>query len=311
MRGSEGQSRIRFGLLVLVAAGLLWGTIGIASRLVFERTELDALEVSWLRTLFAAPACLLIGLRLLGRRLFAVRLRDVAWIAGLAVTIYAFQALYLVGVREIGVTVATLICLCSIPVLVATASIVLFGERPSRPVIVALLGAVAGTGFLTLGTGEVGGEGSLLIGILASLASAAGATVYTLGSRSFVRRYSPITALALGFPMTLVIFAPVMRGGHITADIPVSAWLLLLYLGVGTQGLAYLLFQQGLRTESATVASIVTLLEPVVAAILAWLIFAERLGGMSLIGAGLLIAGLMVLSFSPRPPAIEATVRSD
>jgi drug/metabolite transporter, DME family len=80
---------------------------------------------------------------------------------------------------------------------------------------------------------------------------------------------------------------------------------LLIYLGVGTQGLAYLFFQQGLRTESATVASIVTLLEPVLAAVLAWAIFDEQLGALGVAGAGLLIAGLMVLTFAPRPGSIE------
>ena len=33
--------------------------------------------------------------------------------------------------------------------------------------------------------------------------------------------------LALGFPITLVLFSPVMRGGHVSAGIPASAWLLL------------------------------------------------------------------------------------
>ena len=57
----------------------------------------------------------------------------------------------------------------------------------------------------------------------------------------------------------------------------------------------------GLETESATVASIVTLLEPVLAAILAWILFGERLGALGFAGAGMLIAGLMLLSFGPRP----------
>jgi DME family drug/metabolite transporter len=117
--------------------------------------------------------------------------------------------------------------------------------------------------------------------------------------------------LALGFPITLVLFAPVMRGGHVSAGIPASAWLLLIYLGVGTQGIAYLFYQWGLKTESATVASIVTLLEPVLAALLAWMIFDERLGLLGLLGALLLIAGLMLLSFSPRPATINAEGRAD
>jgi DME family drug/metabolite transporter len=53
------------------------------------------------------------------------------------------------------------------------------------------------------------------------------------------------------------------------------------------------------------------LLEPVVASMLAWLIFDERLGALGLIGAGLLIAGLMVLTLASQPAVIETTARSD
>lgn len=305
------QGGVRTGFVLLVATGLIWGTIGVVGRMIFDRTELDALEVSWLRTLFAAPACLLIGLTMLGRRLFQVARRDLRIMGFLACSIYAFQFLYLIGVDEIGVSVATLISLCSIPVMVALASAVLFGDRPSPVVIVALIGAVGGTAVLTIGQGGAGGKGILGLGIAVSLLSAVGATIYTLGSRAIVQRYHPITALALGFPITLVVFAPVMRGGHVNADIPWSVWALLIYLGVGTQGIAYLFFQWGLRTESATVASIVTLLEPVLAAILAWLLFDERLGLFGFVGAGMLIAGLMLLSLSPQPTSMRAEGRAE
>lgn len=310
MGAGRRRIRLRTGFVLLIATGLIWGTIGVVGRMIFDRTELDALEVSWLRTLFAAPACLLFGLIMIGRRLFRVSPRDLLAMGFLACSIYAFQFLYLMGVDAIGVTIATLICLCSIPVLVALASVALFGDRPSGAVIAALIGAVGGTALLTLGQGGAGGSGNLGLGIVVSLFSAVGATIYTLGSRSIVQRYHPITALALGFPITLVVFAPVMRGGHVTADIPWSAWALLIYLGVGTQGVAYLFFQWGLRTESATVASIVTLLEPMLAAVLAWLLFDERLGPLGFVGAGMLIAGLMLLSLSPRPITARTEVRA-
>ena len=311
MRSARRQTRFRTGFLLLAATGLIWGTIGVVGRMIFDRTELDALEVSWLRTLFAAPTCLLFGLTMLGRRLFQVTARDLAIMGFLACSIYAFQFLYLIGVDEIGVSVATLICLCSIPLMVALASIVLFGERPSRSVIVALVAAVGGTALLTIGQGGAGGKGNLELGITVSLLSAVGATIYTLGSRAIVQRYHPITALALGFPITLVVFAPVMRGVQLDANIPWSAWLLLIYLGVGTQGIAYLFFQWGLQTESATVASIVTLLEPVLAAALAWVLFDERLGLFGLVGAGMLIAGLVLLSVSPQPVGGSGTSRAE
>jgi drug/metabolite transporter, DME family len=310
-RGSPFRQRT--GLLLLILTGVIWGTIGITGRLVFDRTQLDALEVSWMRTLFAAPFCFLVGLRILGRRLFAVTGRGLLAIIGLAATNFAFQFTYLIGVDEIGVSVATLICLCSIPVIVAIVSIVAFGDRPSNAVIVALAGAVIGTGLLTIGQGGSQGNGNLALGIGASLGSAVGAAAYTLGSRALVQRYHPIMPLSLGLPFTLLIFAPVMRGGHVGPGIPVSGWALLVYLGVGTQGIAYLAFQWGLRTETATVASIVTLIEPVLAAFLAWIMFGEQLGLLGIFGAGMLIAGLVLLTMGPHPvrvrndPIVEKT----
>lgn len=283
---------------MLIGTGLLWGTIGVAGRGVLDRTSLDPLQISWLRTLFATPATVLIGYRLLGPALLRIGRRDVVLMGALAVVNFSFQFLYLIGVREIGVSVATLICLSSIPVLVALASVLFFGDRLSRAVWIALAAAVAGTALLSVGQGGEAGDGAVIIGIVTSFLSAIGAAIYTLGSRSVVQRHHPISALAVGFPIALVLFAPVMLGSDL-GGIPVFAWLLLAYLGVGTQSIAYLLFQWGLRTESATVASIVTLIEPVLAAVLAWMLFDERLGALGLAGAGMLIAGLLLLSFSP------------
>ncbi|HRA48085.1 MAG TPA: EamA family transporter [Thermomicrobiales bacterium] len=301
--------RMRPGLVYLIGAGLLWGTIGICGRMIFERSALDPFEISWLRTLFAMPVCLGLGLHQAGRRLFHVPRRDFAIIAILALTIFAYQALYLVGVREVGVSIATLICLCSIPIMVSLYSVVVQGERLSRAVTIALIGAVGGTALLTLGEGGSAGHGTLLLGIGAALLSALLASMFNISSQLFVQRYPPITALALGFPITLIVFSPVMRGGHLDAGLPLSVWALLLYLGVGTQGVAYFLFQWGMQSESATIASIVSLLEPVVASMLAWVIFEEKLGTLGLVGAGMLVAGLVVLTMSPpgsRAPVFAA-----
>src|SRR5829696_8869519 len=132
------------GFLLLIVTGLIWGTIGVCGRLVFDRTDLDAVEVTWVRTLFAAPFFLAVGLRTVGRALFKVPTGDFISIVLLSATIFLYQFLYLLGVDAIGVTVATLISLCATPVLVALASIALFGEQPSPAVVAALIGAVGG-----------------------------------------------------------------------------------------------------------------------------------------------------------------------
>ena len=62
---------------------------------------------------------------------------------------------------------------------------------------------------------------------------------------------------------------------------------------------AYWLFQSALKDVPASTASIVTLLEPLVASVLAWIMFSERLGPIGWIGAALLMGAIALLSTDP------------
>jgi hypothetical protein len=54
-------------------------------------------------------------------------------------------------------------------------------------------------------------------------------------------------------------------------------------------------FSAGMRATTATVASISTLMEPLVATVLAWLIFYERFSAMGFVGVALLSGSLVIL----------------
>lgn len=79
-----------------------------------------------------------------------------------------------------------------------------------------------------------------------------------------------------------------------------QGWLLVLYLALVPTALAYWLFQMGLRSVSATAASIVGLLDPLVAAVLAWGLFGETLAAAGLAGAILLMMSIFLLSGQKR-----------
>jgi drug/metabolite transporter (DMT)-like permease len=100
----------------------------------------------------------------------------------------------------------------------------------------------------------------------------------------------------IGVPAGALAFAPLAAAQQPTLDLPVSAWLLLVYLAAGPSVLAYWFYQRALREVPATTAGIVILVEPFVAAILAWLIFDERLGPVGLAGGALLLASIWWLT---------------
>ncbi len=73
----------------------------------------------------------------------------------------------------------------------------------------------------------------------------------------------------------------------------------MLYLALVPSVLAYWLFQSALKDVPASTASVVTLLEPLVASVLAWVLFSERLGPIGWVGAVLLMGAIALLSTDP------------
>ena len=71
--------------------------------------------------------------------------------------------------------------------------------------------------------------------------------------------------------------------------------MLIAYIGV-ISALAYGLFLIGMRTTPAPIASVLILLEPLMAAVLAWLLFGEKFSTFGVAGSVMLLAGIYLLS---------------
>jgi DME family drug/metabolite transporter len=282
-------------MVLLIGTGILWGTIGVASKGVFEHSALDAVSVTWIRTLMASPICILAVWLSGGRALLRFSRQDLLGMIGLGIALILYQWLYLAAVEQIGVTATTLISLCGAPVIVAILSVVLLHEPLSQPQLIALVGALIGTGLLIGRPPEMeGGNGTM--GVLYALGCALGIAIHAMGSRRVAGRVHPLVVLAIGFSVGAIALAPFVfaRGLHPNAD--PTAWALLVYLATVPSFVAYFFYQRGLRDVPASMATIVTLLEPLVAAVLAWFFFDERLSWMGAAGGALLLVSIWILS---------------
>jgi DME family drug/metabolite transporter len=74
------------------------------------------------------------------------------------------------------------------------------------------------------------------------------------------------------------------------------------YLALVPMCLAYVLFGSGLARMTVTTATTLTLLEPVVAAVLGVAVVGERHGVLAWTGVGLVVLGLLVLTVPVREP---------
>jgi drug/metabolite transporter (DMT)-like permease len=122
-----------------------------------------------------------------------------------------------------------------------------------------------------------------------------------------------VTAAVLLWVGTGIFEPETLRGGpRLLAEIPAVFWGAALFTGLFATALAFLLQVRLQRETTATHTAIIFSMEPVFAALVGFLVRGERPGWEELVGAGLIVAGILVIqlgrprSESPGVPLPEA-----
>lgn len=287
------------GPLLIAAAAALWGTTGIAAKTVFNHSAVLPQSLAFLRLAIACPCFLLLS-RFSGEpSLRQLKPRQWIWLLILGLTQGAYQSSYLGAVNLAGAGLATLVALCISPVLVAIAAVPLLGERLTGRVIVALAGAIAGTVLLVHGDHQSAQLSHRAWGIGLALVAAVVYASFTLLSRHLAVGPGPFQTAFVCF----LVGATTLLPGVLTAQQPQALagitlyqFLIVAYVGLITTCVAYIFFFQGMRSTSATTSSIIVTLEPLFAAILAWVVLGERLDVLGVAGAVTLTLAVLVAS---------------
>jgi DME family drug/metabolite transporter len=299
--GETTTKRRSGGLLWLVGAALIWGTVGVASALLNRIETTPALTVGFLRLAFSSPFLLGLAVIVTRRNPFQLKRREWLLVTLMGLTTACYQLCYFTAIPMSNVTLVVVIALCSSPIIVAVLSIPIFGERLTIRISGALLLALVGTGLLAFGGGQAGEffKPEYLWGALLALGAGFSYSSFAILSK-LTTRHSEIgapQAMSVAFTLGALMLLPLAWfSGNLKFDLAGGVWLWALYLGIVPTGLAYLIYMRGLRTATATAATITTLLEPAVAAFLAWLLLKETLSFSSLLGAILLIGSVALLS---------------
>ncbi len=294
------------GLWLVTGAAILWGTIGVATQAIYNGDTTTSLFINLTRMLIATPVFLIGCWRVVGRETFNIRRRDFL-IMLLSGTLLAIShAAYFAAIRDTGVTLATLLTICLAPLIVTCLSVLLKFETLTRQNSLALVGALLGCVLLVgLHPSENTRYGyNLLLGVfLACIAAASYGSVIVCG-RFLAAAYHPLQVTAVTFGAGTLVLGLINLLSGIIAVHTAQGWLLVLYLGLVPTAFAYWLFQLGLRSVSATAASIVSMLDPLVAALLAWGLFGETLAATGIAGALLLVLSIGFLSVGKRKSGV-------
>jgi DME family drug/metabolite transporter len=215
----------------------------------------------------------------------------------------AFQAAYFTAVTLAGIAVTALVAICSAPVLIAGLAALRLGEPFTRRVASALGLGVAGTTLLVLGP-RTAVELSPRFALGAGLAFTAGLAyaLYVVIAKVSLERSAPLPLAAVTFTGAAVLLTPALAGMEALGPQIALGWPWLLYLGTVATGAAYAAYTTGLRAVPASVAGIVSLLEPLTATFLGVWLFDERLGVAGIAGVILLVGALALLAGNRSSP---------
>jgi DME family drug/metabolite transporter len=134
----------RNGTPLLVLAGVLWGTGGLAGSVLASYTGLAPVSVAAYRLL--TGGALVTGYALVRRRLVGLprEPQGLIRIATAGLLLACYQAAYFAAVAATSVGLATLTTMVAVPVLITAGTALLDRRRPTRRAIVSLLIALAG-----------------------------------------------------------------------------------------------------------------------------------------------------------------------
>lgn len=205
------------------------------------------------------------------------------------------QLVWIASVQHNGAAVATVI-LYTGPALVTIVAARCLNERITRLQVLALVLALIGCALVAriYDTQQIRLNA---LGILTGFGSACTFATYSLLGRLATQRYSPWTALFYAFLFGALFLFPLAlwQGQVIPTHLALEGWGWLVFLALGPTLGGFASYTLGLSYLPASIASILAAFEPVTTATLAFWIFSETLEPLQLLGAGLILAGVIVL----------------
>jgi len=279
------------GQFYILAATLLWGTTGTAQ--AFAPEGASSLAVGAVRLLLGGVALLGIGVV---RGSFQREQRWLQWPTLVAAaSMAAYQPAFFAGVARTGVAVGTMVTIGSAPVFAGILGWVFSGKRPSRRWLLATTLAIVGCGFLVLSKGRLAVD---WVGFGLSLGAGVAYAVSALASKELLIQYAPDAVTAVIFGLAALLLSPLLFFVDLSWLTQPNGIGVALHLGLMATALAYILYMRGLVTVGVETAVTLALGEPLTATLLGLFLLGEQLTGLSLVGVGLLFAGLSLITFN-------------
>jgi drug/metabolite transporter (DMT)-like permease len=285
------------GIVFIIISAASFGTLAIFGRYAYA-AGLDTFTLLFLRFTFSA---LIMSGWLILRREGVPRGKPLALLMGMGAIGYVGQSFcYLTATRYASAGLVALL-LYLFPSFVASLAIIFLKEKLTRVKVMALALATTGVALLV---DLQGGQGT---GILLAISAAAIYSVYIIVGAGVLKQVSARSSSTIIFASAGLVYGVLMALNGARWPTTGDGWLTIAAITLIATIIPVTSFLAGLQRIGPTDASMLSTLEPVVTVVLAALLFQEELHWVTLLGGGLILAAVILLTRSELRRAEVAT----
>ena len=292
---TQQQSRRIQGILMVVLATFFWSTSGIFITRTIQFWNINTVSLAFWRDL-TTFLVLLLGIGLTRPNLLRVNPKDLVWIIMTAISIGLFHILWNTSIILIGASISTVMQANS-TIFVTLMAWFIFKEALTVRKIAAVALSIAGT-LLIAGITSFNPDQIPILGLGVALLGAIFYGLFSLLGKKLTGLYNPWTILlyVYGFASLTLLPFQIYYPSPVPYQAPALFYFAALILVPSILGFA--LYTTALGRLQASIASIIATTEIVFASILAFVFLGERLQFWQIIGAGLVISGVILVSLS-------------
>ncbi len=285
------------GILLVIISAASFGTLAILGRYAYA-AGMDTFTMLFLRFGLAA---VLMGALLYARGERLPRGAALGKLAGMGAIGYVGQAFCYLSALQYASAGLVALLLYLYPAFVALLSVLVLGERLGRRRLLALGLALLGT---ALTVGPAGGQWQ---GILLAVAAAVIYSVYIIVGAGVMKLVSAVQSSTVIFASAGAVYGGLALSSGLHLPSSPSGWLVVAALVLVATVIPVVTFLAGLERIGPTNAAMYSTLEPVVTVLLAALLFGETLDPLALLGGGLILAAVLLLTQADlRQPEAQA-----
>ena len=290
------------GHAAMMGATIMWGMMSPIAKGVLESGYIDGLALSAIR--IGGGALLFILASLLPRSLTGdckVRGRDLftLFLASL-VMISANQGLFIIGIQYTTPVDTSVMCTLT-PVFTLLLAAMFIGQKLTPLKILGVVLGLTGALIIAFAGGKSGIAKNPLLGNMLCIVAQVCAAIYYVFFLNVINKYSPFAIMKWMFLFSALTYVPAMTPFLMQVEwnaLDTSIYLSLGYIILFPTFLAYLIIPFSQRILKPTVIAMYAYFQPVVAALLAWVMGLAAFGWSRVAGSILIFLGVFLVSFA-------------